>query len=136
MDTQLRILLIEDDIDDVELLQETLDSMKVAYTMKVINDGDLVSGHLQGGAALPDVIVMDLNLPKVHGKDILKQIKAHPQYSTIPVVVLTTSSSELDRSYTLNLGANNYLIKPTSTKGLVKVAETILKQATGDNQSI
>jgi len=129
----LQILLIEDDMDDVELLQETFNNIKADYKMKVINDGDRAVDYVLSSTEYPDIIVMDLNLPKVHGKEILKQIKTHELYKRIPVIVLTTSSSADDKNYTLGLGADDYLIKPTSSKGLIHVAETILHVAANSN---
>ncbi len=129
MQKTLRILLIEDDSDDVELLQDTLQSNNVAYQMDVINDGGAVSGYLRTMTEFPDIIVMDLNLPKVHGKDILKEIKSSEAFSQIPVIVLTTSSSPEDKNQVLQLGATNCLIKPTTTKGLSEIVAEIVKTA-------
>jgi len=131
MNQTLHVLLIEDDADDVELLQEAFANNGVVHTMQVINDGGQVSGYLHANKNYPDVIVMDLNLPKVHGKEILKEIKSAPVYDKIPVIILTTSSSPEDRKYTLNLGANDYLIKPTTSKGLYNVVSVITKIASG-----
>src|SRR4051812_7914911 len=105
MNKKMHILLIEDDADDVELLQDAFENNGVEHTMEVINDGGKVSGYLHTNNEFPDVIVMDLNLPKVHGKEILKEIKSTPKYDKVPVVILTTSSSPEDRKYTLGLGA-------------------------------
>ena len=125
MQKTLRILLIEDDSDDVELLQDTLQSNNVAYQMDVINDGGAVSGYLRTMTEFPDIIVMDLNLPKVHGKDILKEIKSSEAFNQIPVIVLTTSSSPEDKNQVLQLGATNCLIKPTTTKGLSEIMNMV-----------
>ncbi len=127
MKDKINILLIEDDADDVELLQEAFTNNHIDYVMHVINDGAEVSGYLKKLTKFPDIIVMDLNLPRVHGKEILKEIKSSAAYSTIPVVVLTTSSSIEDKNYTLGLGANDFLIKPTSTKGLYHVVSVIVE---------
>ena len=129
MNKKLHVLLIEDDADDVELLQDAFESNGVEHTMYVINDGGKVSGYLHDNKEYPDIIVMDLNLPKVHGKEILKEIRSTPVYDQIPVVILTTSSSPEDRKYTLGLGAKDYLIKPTTSKGLYNVVSVITKIA-------
>jgi len=131
MSKKLHILLIEDDADDVELLQDTFANNGIDHTMHVINDGGQVSGYLRSNSHYPDIIVMDLNLPKVHGKEILKEIKSTAIYDKIPVVILTTSSSPEDRKYTLGLGAADYLIKPTTSKGLHSVVAVIMKVALG-----
>ncbi len=131
MKERMKILLIEDDADDVELLQEALSNNGLEYDMHVINDGAEVAPYLKRMTESPDIIVMDLNLPKVHGKDILKGIKSSPLYSGIPVVVLTTSSSVQDKNYTLGLGANDFLIKPTNTSGLYHVVSVIVNIVAG-----
>jgi len=125
----LHVLLIEDDADDVELLQDAFLHNKVDYVMDVINDGGEVSGHMRRMQKFPDIIVMDLNLPKVHGNEILRDLKASPVYKDIPVVVLTTSSSAEDKEYALRLGANDFLIKPTSSEGLYALVSVIAKIA-------
>ncbi len=131
MNSKLHVLLIEDDADDVELLQDAFMNNGIQHTMHVINDGGQVAGYLQVNKEYPDVIVMDLNLPKVHGKEILKEIKATPAYDKIPVVILTTSSSPEDKKYTLEMGASDYLIKPTTSKGLYNVVSVVTKIARG-----
>ncbi len=125
MDKKLHVLLIEDDADDVELLQDAFANNGVEHVMHVINDGGLVTGYLQANKTYPDIIVMDLNLPKVHGREVLKEIKSAPVYDKIPVVILTTSSSPDDRKYTLDLGAADYIIKPTTSKGLYNAVSII-----------
>ena len=129
MNQKLHVLLIEDDADDVELLQDAFVTKGIVHTMHVINDGGLVTSYLHANKEYPDIIVMDLNLPKVHGKEILKEIKSVPVYDKIPVVILTTSSSPEDKKYTLSLGADDYLIKPTTTIGLYNVVSVITKIA-------
>ncbi len=131
MEKTLRILLIEDDADDVELLQDSLENNNIDYRMDVLSDGGAVSGYLKTMTEFPDIIVMDLNLPKVHGKEILKEIKSSMLYNQIPVVVLTTSSSAEDKNQSLSLGASACLIKPTTTKGLSEIVAVIVDAAKG-----
>ncbi len=125
MENDLRILLIEDDNDDVELLQDALQENHLPNTMYVIKDGGLVAGYLETCTEVPDIIVMDLNLPKVHGRDLIKHIKQLEGFKTIPLVVLTTSSSQNDIAYSYKEGASTHLIKPTTTAGFRDVVETI-----------
>jgi DNA-binding response OmpR family regulator len=73
MKTPIKIPYIEDDPDDVELLEDSLRDNNVHYKMDVINDGGSVSNYLLGDSQLPDIIVLDLNLPRVHGREILKK---------------------------------------------------------------
>lgn len=129
MEQPLRIFLIEDDIDDIELLQESLKDNNVVYTMNVIREGDRVSSYLRECTVLPHVIVMDFNLPKVHGKDILKTIKSVEGFKEIPLLVLTTSTAKDDIDYSYKMGANKYLTKPNSIKGFNETVAAIVELA-------
>ena len=129
MNTSLYILLIEDDADDVELLRDALNNNNVQHTMQVINNGGAASNFFKTNTVLPDIVVMDLNIPKVHGMDVLKEVRASSLYNDIPIIILTTSSSQEDRKKALDLGANDFLIKPTTSHGLYHVASVIVKAA-------
>lgn len=130
MDRPLRIFLIEDDMDDIELLQESLKDNDVEFTMNVVREGDKVSSYLRDCTLLPHVIVMDFNLPKVHGKDILKTIKSFEGFKTIPLLVLTTSTAKDDIDYSYKMGADKYLTKPSSIKGFNDTVAAIVELAT------
>lgn len=130
MKAPIKILLIEDDPDDVELLQDFLNDSDIFYEMNVINDGALVSDYLKTNADLPDVIVLDLNLPRVHGKEILKEIKFRSSYSEVPLLILTTSSSREDMEYSYQYGAKKFLRKPTNMEGIKMTVTTIIELAT------
>jgi DNA-binding response OmpR family regulator len=129
MKTPIKILLIEDDPDDVELLEYSLRDYAVRYEMHVISDGGLVSNYLLGNAELPDIIVLDLNLPRVHGKEILKKIKITPTYKDIPLLILTTSSTKEDIEYSYQHGANRFIKKPTTMEGVKSTIATIVELA-------
>jgi DNA-binding response OmpR family regulator len=130
MEEPLRIFLIEDDMDDIELLQESLKDNNVSYTMNVVREGDKVSSYLRECTVLPHVIVMDFNLPKIHGKDILKTIKSFDGFKEIPLLVLTTSTAKEDIDYSYKMGANKYLTKPSSIKGFNETVAAIVELAT------
>jgi CheY-like chemotaxis protein len=123
---KIRILLIEDDSDDIELLRETFDMNNIHYHMDVVKEGDLAIPFLQKTHELPDVIVMDLNLPKLHGREILAQIKASEVLSAIPIVVLTTSSMQDDINFSYSMGARKYITKPNTVEGFVSTVKTIV----------
>jgi CheY-like chemotaxis protein len=123
---KIKILLIEDDSDDIELLRETFDMNNVNYHMDVVKEGDLAIPFLQEAHELPDVIVMDLNLPKLHGREILTQIKASKTLSAIPVVVLTTSSMQDDINFSYSMGARKYITKPNTVDGFISTVNTIV----------
>jgi len=128
MKSPIKILLIEDDPDDVELLQDSLDDNKVSYEMKVINDGALVLDYLHNGGNQYDIIVLDLNLPCVHGREILKEIKITP-FKNISLLILTTSSAKEDVEFSYQHGANKFLRKPTTVESFKSTIETIVQLA-------
>ena len=123
-------LLVEDNPGDVRLTQEALKSHKVQNNLHVVTDGEEAMLFLrrQGkykDAPRPDVILLDLNLPKKDGREVLAEIKSDPLLKTIPVVVITSSEAEQDviRSYDLN--ANCYVTKPVNFDQFVKVVQSI-----------
>lgn len=130
MDKPLRIFLIEDDMDDIELLQDSLKDNRVPFTMNIVREGDKVSTYLKECTVLPHVIVMDFNLPKVHGKDILKTIKSFDGFKDIPLLVLTTSTAKDDIDYSYKMGADMYLTKPSNIKGFNETVAAIVELAT------
>jgi CheY-like chemotaxis protein len=113
----VEILLVEDDPGDVVLIRESFQDHKVANELTVVSDGVQALAFLRregeyATARRPGLVLLDLNLPRLNGIEVLEQIKGDPALATIPVVVLTTSDSEDDivRSYTLH--ANAYITKP------------------------
>ncbi len=111
------ILLIEDNIGDITLTKKALSKSKIMNNLIIIQDGDEAVQYLnkQGqykDAITPDVILLDLNLPKKSGQEILTEIKSHEATRHIPVVVLTTSKKEEDILRSYNLHANCYVTKP------------------------
>jgi DNA-binding response OmpR family regulator len=125
----LDILLIEDDIDDVDLLKEALNDNKVHYNIEVIMEGDKVSNYLRGSEKLPGIIVMDLNLPKTDGKEILQEIRSTTPYIDIPIIVLTTSSSRDDIDYCNRMGISKFITKPATIEGWNTTINSILDVA-------
>jgi DNA-binding response OmpR family regulator len=125
----MRILLIEDDLDDIELLQESLTSRKILFSMETLNDGAAAIDYLRDSNSYPDIIVLDLNLPKVHGKEIMREIKSQSGFKNIPVLVLTTSSAAQDRQFASDHGADGYVVKPTDSEQFNALVKTILQLA-------
>lgn len=127
------ILLVEDDPDDVELMIQALHDNNVPYRMETISQGDKVVPHLERCEELPDVVVLDLNLPKLHGREILSRLKALPRLQRLPVVILTTASSQQERDQCLQLGADLFITKPSTVKGfnemIAAIVERVRKQA-------
>lgn len=123
----VKILLIEDDLDDVELLSEALKDSGIACQLDVINDGDEAIQHIRNCSNYPDLVILDFNLPKVHGRDILLEIKSLNYFKNIPLLILTTSSAQEDIDYAHKNGANKYLIKPTNTEQIQNICQAILE---------
>jgi two-component system, chemotaxis family, response regulator Rcp1 len=124
------ILLVEDSPGDIRLTREAFKDAKVHISLHVATDGAKAMAFLNRegehvDAPHPDLILLDLNLPKKDGREVLEEIKASPTLKTIPVVILTTSSSETDilRSYMLH--ANCYITKPVGLAGFLKVVKSI-----------
>ena len=126
----VEILLVEDNPGDVRLTQEVLRDGKVQNNMSVVMDGvDAISFLRQtgeyAGAPRPDIILLDLNLPKKDGREVLADIKADPDLKHIPVVVLTTSSAEQDIFRSYDLHANCYITKPVDLDQFIRVMKSI-----------
>ena len=126
----IEILLVEDNPGDVRLTQEALKDAKVLNEMSVVEDGVEAMAFLRGegqytGRPRPDLILLDLNLPKKDGREVLAEVKAAEQLRRIPVVVLTTSSAEQDILKSYDLHANCYITKPVDLDQFVSVIKAI-----------
>ena len=126
----LEVLLVEDSPGDVRLTKEALKDAKVHINLRVVRDGiDAMAFLMREGeyatAPRPDLILLDLNLPRKDGREVLKEIKENQELKSIPVVILTTSASEADilRSYLLH--ANCYITKPVNLDGFLTVVKSI-----------
>ncbi len=129
MDRALSILLVEDDPDDIELMHDALRDNNIQFNLETIKQGDAVLPYLESAETHPDVIVLDLNLPKMHGREVLKSIKASPAIAHIPVIILTTSSAKKEMDYCIQNGATQYLIKPVTIEGFNHTVTSIVKIA-------
>jgi CheY-like chemotaxis protein len=127
MSKSVQLLLIEDDAEDVELFEDVLKTYGSAYYLKVIRDGGEFSDYIKNNENPPDLIVMDFNLPKMHGREILKLIKTNELYKNIPVVILTTSSAPEDKNYAMVMGAEEYFVKPNSMNELKMIVGSALE---------
>ena len=121
----LRILLVEDNPMDVDLTKRAFARRKLINPLVVARDGEEALGQLtqwEQGAPQPVVILLDLKLPKVSGLEVLRRLKSHPRFRSIPVVVLTTSSEDADVRTAYDQGANSYIIKPVNFENFLEVA--------------
>ena len=128
--TPIEVLLVEDSPGDVRLTREAFKYAKVHINLHVASDGAEAMDFLNregthSGVPRPDLILLDLNLPKKDGREVLEEIKKSPTLKTIPVVILTTSASDADilRSYSLH--ANSYITKPVDLDGFLEVVKSI-----------
>jgi chemotaxis family two-component system response regulator Rcp1 len=126
----IEVLLVEDSPGDVRLTREALKDAKVHISLHVAADGIEAMAFLERtgthvDAPRPDLILLDLNLPRKDGREVLKEIKESPALRSIPVVILTTSSSEADVLQSYELHANCYISKPVDLNGFLKVVQSI-----------
>ena len=122
----MQVLLVEDSLADVELTLEALAEAKIANEVTVVRDGQAALDHLQGQAGRrPDLVILDLNLPKLSGHEVLQQMRANPELRRIPVAILTTSAAEKDVVKGYDLGANCYLTKPVDVEQFVRVVQAV-----------
>jgi len=126
----VEILLIEDSPGDVRLTREVLKDGKMLNNLSVVGDGVealafLARQNQYANAPRPDLILLDLNLPKKDGREVLAEVKANRSWQRIPVVVLTTSHSEEDILKAYNLHANCYISKPIDLDQFIKVLQAI-----------
>ncbi len=124
------ILLIEDNPGDVRLVREALHDGKIINNMAVVNDGVEALNFLRksgpyADAARPDMILLDLNLPRKDGREVLAEIKEDPDLKRIPVVVITSSRAEQDVLKSYNLHANCFITKPVDLEQFVAVVKSI-----------
>lgn len=127
---EIEILLVEDNPGDVRLTEEALREGKVKNRLHVARDGVEAIEFLRrqgkhAGAPRPDLVLLDLNLPRKDGREVLSEIKNDPELKTLPVVVLTTSSAEADILKTYSLHANCYIQKPVDLDQFVQVVKSI-----------
>lgn len=126
----VHILLVEDSLADIELTLEALEEAKFLNEVQTVRDGAAALDHLHRrngheSAPRPDLVILDLNLPKRSGHEVLADLKADPDLRRIPVAVLTTSSAERDIIESYDLGANCYLSKPVDVGQFLKVVQSI-----------
>jgi chemotaxis family two-component system response regulator Rcp1 len=126
----IEILLVEDSPGDVRLTREAFKDAKVHINLHVAPDGTEAMAFLKregkyANVARPDLILLDLNLPKKDGREVLGDIKESPELKSIPVVILTTSASEADILRSYRLHANCYITKPVGLEGFLEVVKSI-----------
>jgi len=121
----IAVLLVEDDPGDVVLIQEAFEHNKVRNRLHVVGDGVEAMDFLRNGGERPDLILLDLNLPRKDGREVLAEVKGDPELRSIPVVVLTTSKAEEDILRSYDLHANAYVTKPVDFDRFIEVVRQI-----------
>jgi len=126
----IQILMVEDNPADVRLTAEAFRDAKMFNCMNVVEDGEEAMAFLRRegkyeDAPRPDLILLDLNLPKKDGREVLEEIKSDPELKRIPVVVLTTSENEKDIMKAYDLNVNAYITKPIDLDQFIKIVEAV-----------
>ena len=126
----ITVLMVEDDPDDVYLTQEALRASRLRMNLHVVNDGVEAMAFLRGqdgqaSGRRPDLVLLDLNLPRMDGRDVLMAIKQDPDLAAIPVVILTTSEAEADVAASYRQHANCYVSKPVDIEQFRSVVASI-----------
>jgi two-component system, chemotaxis family, response regulator Rcp1 len=129
-DEVIKILLVEDSLADIRLTQEVFKEGKIQNELHSVKDGEEAMEFLRrrgryADAPRPDLVLLDLNLPKKDGKEVLKEIKSDQELASIPVIVLTTSKAEEDIHRTYDLHANCFITKPFDLDKFIAVAKSI-----------
>jgi CheY-like chemotaxis protein len=130
---KIKVLMADDDEDDRLMTKEALDETPLGSNLRFVEDGEELLDYLfqrnkysdPGKAPRPDLILLDLNMPKKDGREALKEIKESPELRNIPVVVLTTSKAEEDIYRTYELGVNSFISKPVTFEGMVETMKTL-----------
>jgi CheY-like chemotaxis protein len=131
MSTSMRpppILLVEDNPMDLDLTLRAFNKKRLTNHVQVARDGEEALAFMarwEAGEQVPAVILLDINLPKVNGLEVLRQLKAHERYRRIPVVILTSSREDKDLRTAYDLGVNSYIEKPVNFSKFMEVAEQI-----------
>lgn len=127
-DTLSPILIVEDRASDLDLTRRAFARRRLLNPVEVARDGEEALAYIdrwEAGAPVPVFILLDLKLPKVSGLEVLHRLKNHPRFSTIPVIVLTTSAEEHDVEEAYRLGCNSYIVKPVEFNKFMEVAAQV-----------
>jgi len=136
MKTKPEVLMVDDNPADVDLTREVLAQSEGHFHVNAVNDGEEAISFLRrwgkyAGAPVPDLVVLDLNLPRQDGCEVLSHIKADPALAKIPVVIFTTSQSNSDITRSYKLGANCYLRKPGNLPEFIAVVQSMAEFGLG-----
>lgn len=127
------ILVADDDVEDCQMIREALAESRLLNDIHFVHDGEQLLSFLHERHSdskpeknlLPGLILLDLNMPRMDGREVLKELKKHPHLQRIPIIVLTTSQADEDIVKSYNLGANSFITKPVEFQNLVTVMKDI-----------
>ncbi len=131
MDQPIRIVVAEDDEDDRILIEEAFAELRIGNPVVFVEDGEALleclrgEGRYAGAPRQSSLVLLDLNMPRMDGRTALRHIKEDPELQRIPVVVLTTSSADVDVKATYDLGVSSFITKPVTFSKLVDVIRTL-----------
>ena len=132
--SSMKILMTDDDSDDRLLALLAFKKLNVAHSIDFVNNGqeliDYLLSRLDSKRELPDLILLDLNMPRKDGRQALKEIKAHPKLNQLDTIIFSTSPSERDMKDMLELGARKYIVKPTKSEDLIEIFRLICDELT------
>lgn len=125
------IAIVDDDKDNHVFLKRIINRMNAEHTVKSFYDGGdllLYLSEIKGKQPLPDFIILDLTMPQMDGYDVLRMLKAYPEFKNIPIFMLTSGQYEYDRIKSIAYGCTNYYMKPMDTEHLTRIIEDMFRQ--------
>lgn len=126
MEKKLKILLVEDNLIEIMKMKRTISLLKLNHTIHEAKNGEEALNFLEDRSNIPDIILLDLNMPKISGIEFLKIIKADDDLKHIPTIILTTSSNQKDLLECYRTGMSGYVLKPLKYEDYVKKIEVVL----------
>lgn len=126
MEKSLKILLVEDNLIEIMKMKRTLSLLELNHTLQEAKNGEEALALLENQGNIPDIILLDLNMPKINGIEFLRILKANEDLKHIPTIILTTSSNEKDLLECYKTGMSGYVLKPLKYEDYVKKIETVL----------
>ena len=127
MKNKSRIVYADDDADDRLLVQEAFEENSLTCKLDLVEDGIQLLDYLKNNETNPSLILLDINMPRKDGTQVLAELKANPRWRHIPVIMFTTSKSPEDVRKCYDLGANSFIVKPSSFQDLLNVTDVIVK---------
>ena len=132
MNNKIRLLLVEDNPADIDLTIEAFDEAEIEVEIEVVENGEQALNYLYNKGTYtekpkPNIILLDLNMPKMNGKEVLERVKVDENLREIPVIVLTTSEAEGDVLASYDLRANSYIVKPVDLDGFLEMVKALVR---------